>query len=187
MELSAKIEALLFFRGEPVGKRELAKMLNVKEPEIEEALEALKNRLRGGGVQIIEVESEVELRTAGEASELIENIRKEELNRDLGRAGAETLAIILYRGPVTRADIDYIRGVNSTFILRNLLVRGLIERIQNPKDQRSFIYKPTLELLSHLGVRTLSELPEYPEVQKELELFVVAAQKSEEEEHADTE
>src|SRR3989344_4450492 len=131
MELSANIEALLFFRGEPVSKRELAKSLGVKEKEVAEGLSELKEKLAGRGVALLENGEEVELRTAPEASELIETIRREELSRDLGKAGAETLAIILYRNPVTRADIDYIRGVNSTFILRNLLIRGLVERVQN--------------------------------------------------------
>jgi segregation and condensation protein B len=72
--------------------------------------------------------------------------------KDLGKAGLETLSIILYQGPISRAEIDYIRGVNSNFILRNLLIRGLIERVENPHDQRSFLYKPTLELISYLGL-----------------------------------
>ncbi|OGG47645.1 SMC-Scp complex subunit ScpB [Candidatus Kaiserbacteria bacterium RIFCSPHIGHO2_02_FULL_50_9] len=180
MELSAKIEALLFFRGEPVGKRELAKMLGSKDAEIEQGITELKSKLENRGIALLEKDDEVELRTAPEASELIEKIRKEELSRDLGKAGAETLAIILYRNPVTRADIDYIRGVNSTFILRNLLIRGLVERVQNPNDQRSFHYKPTFELLAHLGIKNISELPEYTSVQEELEKFTVS-QKAEEE------
>ena len=174
MELSANIEALLFFRGEPVSRRELGKLLGVKEKEVEQGISELKEKLTGRGVALIENGDEVELRTAPEASEIIENIRKEELSRDLGRAGAETLAIILYKSPVTRAEIDYIRGVNSTFILRNLMVRGLVERIANPSDARSFVYKPTVELLSHLGVKNIFELPQYALVQKELDQFAAS-------------
>src|SRR3989344_7435549 len=180
MDISGKVEALLFFRGEPVSRRELGKALGAKEREVEQGLAELREKLAGRGVALVENGDEVELRTAPEASELIEKIRKEELSRDLGKAGAETLAIILYRNPVTRADIDYIRGVNSTFILRNLLIRGLVERVQNPNDQRSFHYKPTFELLAHLGIKNISELPEYTSVQEELEKFTVS-QKAEEE------
>ena len=120
---------------------------------------------------LIRKEDEIQLATSREMSDIIEQIRKDELTKDLGKAGAETLAIVLYKGPVTRAEIDYIRGVNSTFILRNLLIRGLVEKVSNPKDQRSFLYKPTLELLSFLGISNIQDLPQFGEVQDELIKF----------------
>ncbi|HEY4517951.1 MAG TPA: SMC-Scp complex subunit ScpB [Candidatus Paceibacterota bacterium] len=187
MELSGKIEALLFFRGEPMRHKELAKVLEAKEGDVTKALKELKEKLSGRGLSLVEKDDEVELRTAPEASELIERIRKEELTRDLGKAGAETLSIVLYRGPSTRSEIDYIRGVNSTFILRNLMVRGLVERVQHPADLRSFVYKPTFELLSHLGVRNIQELPEYAAVQAELEKFVAEEAKAEEKNNGEEE
>ena len=81
----------------------------------------------------------------------------------------EILSIVLYKGGVSRAEIDYIRGVNSTFILRALSVRGLIDRAEDPKDHRRFIYKPSFDLLSFMGVRSVEELPEWQEVQANLE------------------
>ena len=111
------------------------------------------------------------LGTAKELSPLIEQLTKEELTKDLGKAGLETLSIILYQGPITRADIDYIRGVNSQFIVRNLLIRGLVERVENPKDARSFLYKTTLDLLSHLGISKIEELPEYAQVREDIDGF----------------
>ena len=83
----------------------------------------------------------------------------------------ETLSIILYQGPISRSDIDYIRGVNSQFILRNLLIRGLIERIDNPNDARSFLYKVSINLLANLGINKIEELPEYEQVKKDIDLF----------------
>ena len=68
------------------------------------------------------------LGTAPQMSATVETLTKEELMKDLGKAGLETISIILYKGPISRAEIDYIRGVQSNFILRNLLVRGLIEK-----------------------------------------------------------
>lgn len=175
IKLDAKIEALLFYKGEAMKVRELTKLLaNEKdsdEDSIENALEELKEKLSLRGVQLIRKEDEVMLATSAEMSDLIEQIRKEELTKDIGKAGAETLAIVLYKGPITRAEIDYIRGVNSTFILRNLLIRGLVEKVSNPKDQRSFLYKTTLELLSFLGIKSIEELPEFDTVQEELEKF----------------
>src|SRR3989344_7383279 len=141
MERDAYLEALLFYRGEPVEVKERAKVLECTAKDIEESLITLKKRLEGSGIALLRVNTSVELASAPGAAKLIERIRKEELSKDLGKAGSETLAIILYRSPVTRAEIDYLRGVNSTFIFRNLMIRGLIERVPNPSDQRSFCYR----------------------------------------------
>lgn len=177
MDLDAKIEALLFYKGESMKVKELSKLLGESKDSVENALTTLKEKLSGRGVQLLEKDEEVELRTASEIADMIEQIRKDELTKDLGKAGAETLAIVLYKGPVTRAEIDYIRGVNSTFILRNLLIRGLVEKVSNPKDQRSFLYKPTLELLSFLGISNIEELPEFGAVQDELIKFTEVEEK----------
>lgn len=169
MDLSAKIEALLFFRGEPTSIKKIADILDQSPSNVEKAVRELSNKLEDRGISLLEKDGEVTLGTSKEASSLIEKIIKEDLNKDLGRAGLETLSIILYLGPVARSRVDYIRGVSSTFILRNLLVRGLIERIDNPEDKRSFLYRPTFELLSYLGIKKIDELPEYSETRAELE------------------
>ena len=171
MDLDSKIEALLFYKGEAMKVKELVKLLGADKDSIESALNTLQEKLSGRGVTLIRKEDEIQLATSREMSDIIEQIRKDELTKDLGKAGAETLAIVLYKGPVTRAEIDYIRGVNSTFILRNLLIRGLVEKGSNPKDQRSFLYKPTLELLSFLGISNIQDLPQFGEVQDELIKF----------------
>lgn len=172
MTLDSKIEALLFFKGEAMKIKELVKLLDVNNDIIKEALDKLKEKLSDRGISLIQKEDEIMLATSPEMSDLIEQIRKDELAKDLGKAGAETLAIVLYKGPITRAEIDYIRGVNSTFILRNLLIRGLVEKVSNPKDNRSFLYKPTIELLSFLGIKNIKELPEFDIVQDELKKFL---------------
>lgn len=94
-----------------------------------------------------------------------------ETDRDIGDAGLEILGILLYRGPSTRSQIDYIRGVNSSSTLRNLLARGLVERAGNPEDAREFLYRPTVECMAHLGVRSKEELPEYATIAHELAAF----------------
>lgn len=171
MKLDSKIEALLFFKGGIMEVKELAELLGENKESIENAINKLKENLSGRGIKLIQKEDEVMLATPKEMSGLIEEIRKGELTKDIGKAGAETLATILYNGPITRAEIDYIRGVNSTFILRNLLIRGLVEKASSPKDQRSFLYRPTLELLSFLGIKNIEELPEFDKVQGELKEF----------------
>lgn len=171
MDLDALIEAILFFRAEPMKIGDLARQTKRTDDEVRGALDILEMKLTGRGLRLVYKDDEVMLGTAPEAGALIEEMVKEELSKDLGKAGLETLSIVLYRGPISRADIDYIRGVNSTFILRNLLVRGLVEKIPNPGDSRSFLYRPSFELLTYLGVQRVEDLPEYSEVQHEIEQF----------------
>jgi len=171
LTLEAQIEAILFWKAEPVTLMQLAQYLSQTEEVIIQTLETLNTILANRGITLIRNGQEVMLGTSSVAGELIEYLTKEGLSRDIGKAGLETLAIILYRGSVTRAEIDYIRGVNSSFILRNLLVRGLVDKIPNPTDARSFVYRPTFELLGWLGVKDLTELPDYQRVITELALI----------------
>lgn len=161
MTLPALIEALLFWRAEPIELAQLAKLTNKSEAEIAAAIEELDRQLAERGVQLMRKDKAVMLGAHPAAGETINRLAKEELSRDLGRAGLETLTIILYRGPIARAEIDYLRGVNSTFILRHLMVRGLVERIPNPEDGRAFLYRTTFDLLQHLGIKRVEDLPDY--------------------------
>jgi len=171
MNLDARIEAILFFKGEPLSLEELGFLLEASDEEIASALLVLEGRQAAGGLRLLRKDKEVMLGTAPEASSLIEGMIKSDLHKDLGKAGIETLAIVLYLGPVTRSKIDYVRGVNSAFVVRNLMIRGLVEKEQNPNDQRSFLYKPTFELLAYLGVTEASALPEYENIKQEIEGF----------------
>lgn len=171
MDLPQKIEAILFWKAEPIHIKKLAQLLGVDIPAVRAGLASLESALTGRGLTLVQTDDDVMLGTAKELSPLIEQLTKDELTRDLGKAGLETLSIILYQGPISRANIDYIRGVNSQFILRSLLIRGLVERVDNPEDARSFLYKPTLEILSHLGVSKITDLPDYEEVRHEIEAF----------------
>ncbi len=161
MTLEAQLEAVLFWRSEPLSLKKLAALTNNSEEAVNEALGRLETQLAGRGIVLVHKDDEIMLGTAPEASALIEQLTREELSKDLGKAGLETLSIIVYKSPITRADLDYIRGVNSSFILRNLQIRGLVEKITNPADARSFLYRPTFELLQHLGVTRVEDLPEY--------------------------
>jgi len=172
MNLENQIEAVLFWKGEPVKISKLANILNTDEISIKLGLDKLEASLNGQrGLVLQRKDDEVSLATAKEVSPIIEKITKDEMVKDLGKAGLETLAIIIYKGPVTRAEIDYIRGVQSNFILRNLSIRGLIEKITNPQDQRSFLYQPSFDLLSYLGLSKIEEMPEMEAVRKDLAEF----------------
>src|SRR3989344_4385446 len=117
MELEKKIGALLFWKGEPVKRKKLAEIFKVKDEEISDALEKLKKVHEGRGVVFLENNDEVMLGTAPELSDFFEKLQKEELNKELSKASLETLSIVLYKNGANRAEIDYIRGVNSSFTL----------------------------------------------------------------------
>ncbi|HEY4488225.1 MAG TPA: SMC-Scp complex subunit ScpB [Candidatus Paceibacterota bacterium] len=168
--LTNKLEALLFAEGGPVTKKRLCQLLECNQEELEEAAKALSER-QGAGIALIRAPSELSLAASPAPAAALETIYKKELSRDIGDAGLEVLSIILYRGPSTRASIDYIRGVNTSSTIRNLASRGLIERLQNPKDQREYLYRPTAELLAYIGVREASELPDYAKITGELAAF----------------
>jgi segregation and condensation protein B len=164
MNIEQKIEAILFWRAEPISRKKLSEILAVGQLEVNEAVEKLKENLNNRGVVLIEKDDELTLGTSPEVSELIENLQKEELNKDLSKASLETLSIVLYKNGVTRSEIDYIRGVNSSFTLRMLSVRGLVEKTIDKDDNRRFVYKPSFDLLSYMGVKSVQELPEFGEL-----------------------
>lgn len=167
-ELTLHIEALLFALGHPLTHADLRDLLSVDTSELEEALADLVADCKNRGIVCVDDGKEVELRTSGKTAEFIEKVRKEEFNREIGRAGTETLAAIVYRGPLTRSEIDFIRGVNSSQTVRTLLMRGLIRKVHNPHDERSFLYEPTTELLSEIGATHQDELPDYTSVRQKL-------------------
>src|SRR3989338_6670633 len=163
-DLEKKLEAVLFWKGEPLSYKKLEEILKVPQSEIKDAVFNLKNELAGRGVALLENGNEISLGTSPEFSKLIENLQKEELNKELSKASLETLSIILYKNGISRAEIDYIRGVNSSFILRALSVRGLVNKITDHKDNRRYLYQPSFDLLSFMGVKSVEELPDYSEV-----------------------
>jgi segregation and condensation protein B len=170
MTLSAHIESLLFWKNESVSISWLAKALEKTREEIEEGLSALDEHLQGRGIVLQRNGDEVALKTSPETSSLIEKFSKDELIKELTPSALETLSIIIYRGPIPKKEIDYIRGVNSGFILRNLLIRGLIQK-EESREGRGILYQPTLDLLSLLGIAKLEDLEEYEAVRKEIEHF----------------
>jgi segregation and condensation protein B len=169
MDISAQIEGLLFYKGEEITVKKLSELLSVSIEEIEQGLDSLTQSLAGRGLVLVRKDDSVILGIAGELSSLIESIRRDEITKELSKAALETLSIVLYKNGVARNEIDYIRGVNSSFILRNLLVRGLVERVLDTKDNRRVLYRPTFEALSHMGVASVEALPNYAEVSKQLE------------------
>jgi segregation and condensation protein B len=161
MNLAALLEAILFFRAEPVSISTLSRLSKHEEGEVIGALKDLEQNLIDRGVVLVWVGNDVALGTRPEAKDVIAEIAKDEFSREISKAALETLAVILYAGPIIKTDIDWIRGVNTHFILRTLTTRGLIEREEKVGAKRGGYYRPSAELLAHLGVRKVEELPDY--------------------------
>ncbi|MBX4216143.1 SMC-Scp complex subunit ScpB [Candidatus Parcubacteria bacterium] len=176
LSLTSQIEAVLFFETDALSVKKLAALLNQKPADIETALGELEAQLEGRGISLSRLGDEVMLVTASEMAPLVEKLSKEALEGELSKASVETLSVILYRGGATKSEIDYIRGVNSAFILRALQIRGLVERKTNPKDSRSFFYTPTFDLYNHLGVTKQEELPDYAALRAELDTLAAASE-----------
>ena len=168
---SAQIEALLFSEGGTVTKKRLIQLLHCNNLELETALSELKGALTGHGISVLETDTDVSLVIASNSSEAIKQIRSKELDRDIGEAGLEVIAIIGYRGPSTRTEVDYIRGVNSGSTIRALVSRGLIDRTQNPSDSREYRYRLSSSVLAYLGVTRKEDFPDYAKISSELNAF----------------
>jgi len=176
--ITAEIEAFLFVYGEPLEVKKISKMLSrplsggqakgekVSEAEVKEAVSELQKKYsEGGGLNLIFSDSpagqKVQLATKSEFAPLMEEFIKNEFKEDLTPASLETLSLIAYLGPISRAQIDYYRGVNSSFILRNLLMRGLVERYTDPQRANVYFYQASFDLMKYLGISKMEDLPEY--------------------------
>ncbi|MBY0110449.1 SMC-Scp complex subunit ScpB [Patescibacteria group bacterium] len=157
------LEAVLFASGEAMSKKRLASLLGLSSDQLQAAADRLRETLTERGLALIETGEELDLRTSPEAADIVKKLRESELSRDLGKAGLETLALVLYKNGATRGEIDWVRGVNSSTALRSLLLRGLIRRIEDPTDRRRARYEVTSEALAHLSAERLSDLPRYEE------------------------
>lgn len=160
----AGLEALLFISGEPVSAPRLATLLGIDRAVLNQEVIALKQRYEENvhsGLMLIEHDGKIELATKPAGATLIESLTKSTLQESLSKAALEVLSIIAYRGPIARAEIEAIRGVNCSYTLRALLLRGLIGREGNPDDARGYVYRPTFAFLEHMGVSGVEDLPDY--------------------------
>lgn len=162
MELQALIESLLFVADQPVTARQLANALETEKTAVEEALSALDEAYvrEEHGLRLQHKGDRVQLVTAPEAAPHIQRFLGLELSRPLSQAALEALSIVAYQQPVTRAQVEAIRGVNSDSVLRTLVGRGLVEGVRRLEQVgRPILYGTTFEFLQQFGLRSLGELP----------------------------
>lgn len=163
MNTHAQCEALLFAAGKPLTAKKIAEFLEIKEKDVEPVIATLKKKYEEdaeSGVQLADNGKTYQLMTKGSCAGVVEKYMKEEIIGELTRPSLETLTIIAYRGPITKPELEQIRGVNCSLILRNLALRGLIESEEDAVLQQQ-VYRVTLEFLRYLGISAPNNLPDY--------------------------
>ncbi len=168
MEIKPLIESLLFVADEPVAIGRLAAAIGVKREAVEEALRVLSEEYEQRGLRLQRKGDRVQIVTAPEAAPHIERFLDLELSSRLSAPALETMAIVAYQQPVTRAKIEAVRGVNCDSVLRTLVSKGLIEEVGRlPQAGRPIIYGTTFEFLQYFGLQDLAELPPLDEEEQD--------------------
>jgi segregation and condensation protein B len=160
LSLETKLEAVLFAGARPFSIRRLAELCDATPKETEEALDILGKRLEDTAVMIQRAGQDVQFVTRPEYADIVKQVARDEVSGELTRPSLETLTILAYRGPLTRPELEQIRGVQSAIILRNLLLRGLVEEKQDSRVGQP-TYAVTFDFIRHLGLKSVDELPEY--------------------------
>lgn len=166
----AVIEAILFMFGKEASFAQLADLLELSKKEVRDIVQKLQKaheQRADSGLRILVRDNDVQMVTQPFVAEVIEKMTKKELEGPLTPVAMEVLAIIAYRGPISKVDIEAVRGVNCSFTLRNLLRRGLIERVSVDASKRLQYYQTTVDLLRVLGITSVAELPEFDELSKD--------------------
>jgi len=159
-KLKAQLEALLLVAPGPVTLGQLAAALEIQPAEVEAGLAGLAADYQERGLRLQRHAGQVQLTTAPEMAPLVERFLGLEATSQLSRAALEALAIIAYQQPVTRPQVDAIRGVNSDGVLKSLLSKGLVQEVGRGEGPgRPIIYSTTPEFLQHFGLTSVTELP----------------------------
>jgi len=169
LDLTALIESLLFVADRPVSVDDLATALEKTTQEVETALVSLDEHYQSRGIRLQRHSGRLQLVSAPEVGAYIERFLGLEISGRLSPASLEALSIVAYRQPVTRAQIEAIRGVNSDSVLRSLVRRGLLEEVGRAETVgHPILYGTTFEFLQQFGLQSVRDLPEWGEIEQEL-------------------
>lgn len=160
--LTEKIESILFVSARPLSVRKLAEICGAGKNDVSAAVDAIAAayNVEDRGVRLMRHGDEVQMATAPGSSKLVRDFLKDETTGELTKPSLETLTIVAYRGPISKAELEQIRGVNCSLILRNLMMRGLVEA-QGEAGQPQTVFRVTMDFIRFLGVSSVEELPEY--------------------------
>ena len=162
-EIAPIVEAMLFIAGEPVAIADLARALEIAPFQVQEALDALERTIdaQKRGIVLKRFGEHVQLSTRREFAPYIEKLLQPVQKQSLSQSALETLAIVAYRQPVTKLEMEQIRGVKCDYSVQSLIKKGLIEDVGRKEVVgRPILYGTTDAFLSHFGLRTLSDLPQ---------------------------
>jgi segregation and condensation protein B len=160
LDLSALVEAILFVSPEPLSANQISSLLEVTPRVVKNAFDELNQMYQGRGIRLQYHKDKVQITSAPEAASVIENLLELETTSTLSQPALETLSIIAYQQPITRPQIDSIRGVNSDSVLRTLLNKGLIDDVGREEGPgRPILYSTTTEFLKYFGLASYDELP----------------------------
>ena len=171
-EIESALESILFVYGDAISEEKIVQVLECDEEIYKKALESLEKKYKrlSSGLSLIKKNGTLTLVSRKENATYIQKFLKKDITAPLSRALLEVLSIVAYRSPVTRQDIDAIRGVNSAGALRNLSMRGLLEREGEEDGGRSYVYKPSLLFFQVLGISDITELPRFEELSEDARL-----------------
>lgn len=160
--LQAKIEAILFVATKPLTVKQLARAVDTEEAAVRDAIAEIVHarNVDDSGIHAVQNGDEVQFATNPECATIVEDYLNVELDPELTRPSVEALTIIAYRGPITKAEIEAIRGVNCSLIIRNLLLRGLITEQEDVRKMQP-AYALSVDALRFFGVHSAQELPDY--------------------------
>ena len=166
--MQSKIESLLFIASKPLTLKQLAELLKKEKDEVEKELNKMiavyEEEKRG--VQIIKNEGKYQMVSSPDNAKVVQDFIKDETTGELTRPSLETLTIIAYREPISKLDLERIRGVNCSLILRNLMLRGLVEENFDKQKNENY-YSVTLDFIRFLGINSVSELPDYEKLSQD--------------------
>lgn len=168
-KLKSQILSILFVSSKPVSMAELEASLETDSENIRQAIAAIVADNHTSGIILLTHNDKLQLATNPENSPQVKKFLSLEMREKLSDAALETLAVIAYRQPVSKAEIENIRGVNSQYTIRQLLIRGLIEKVSSTSDRRMQLYKTTLEFMQHMGLNDMKELPDFEEITKSIQ------------------
>jgi segregation and condensation protein B len=169
-KLTSQILSILFVASEPVEIDDLVDVLELTREEVIKAVDDLTEETKDSGINVLVANDKLQLASNPDNSSQVKKFLSLELREKLTDAALETMAIIVYKHPVSKAEIENIRGVNSQYSIRQLLIRGLIEKTSSESDKRMQLYKPTHELMQQLGIKSLKDLPDFEELTKNIQL-----------------
>jgi len=160
LDLIALVEAILFVSPEPINAKQIGTLLEVTPRLVKNAFEELNELYIGRGIRLQHHNGKIQITSAPEAAHIIESLLELETTSTLSQAALETLSIVAYQQPITRPQIDAIRGVNSDGVLRTLLSKGLIDDVGRTEGPgRPILYSTTTEFLKYFGLASFDELP----------------------------